>query len=376
LSIRLVSTQIDKNERRKKYGSAADAAPGEQTWFTIDDVRRLKEAGANCLELHAIRVGELMPERNVIDEAYFTDWLDKWVSWCESYGLYYIINIRGFRGRDDYERVPPTFPDWLWKDLGYSAPTTQELADIIIRDFFDVDVTRQDVNREAWINAWKFIAERYKNNTYALFGLMNEPLAGVTGLTSSSAVHLGESYSQFMEAAIDGVRSMGAKQSIFVDRPYVWYVSNVQPVNRDNIVWEDHLYVGEGFDIASWKNAMDAKVQRFVYDFGKPLFIGEYGIDPYSLVKEEPLKSTWKDILAEQTAFLDSKPVVGKQWHQWGALEGEYYDFVYDWFTAEDSQYIVDTVFKLPPELPKLPFHDDFLDLDKWTVLSGAWGIK
>jgi len=182
-----------------------------------------------------------------------------------------------------------------------------------------------------------------------MFGLVNEPLFHTTsssyGMTSDKAKHLGETYSILMTRVIDAIRNTGAQQVIFVDRPDVWYLSNIQPIYRDNMVWEDHRYVTVNTPtVDMWKDSIDKKVQRFVYDFGKSLFIGEYGIDPYSLIRDEPLKSIWKSVISEQVAHLDSKPLCGRQWHQWAALEGEYYDFTSNYFTATDSDYIIQTV--------------------------------
>ena len=57
-------------------------------------------------------------------------------------------------------------------------------------------------------------------------------------------------YARFIERIVDAIRSTGAKQLIFVDKPYCWfYTSHFEPVNRDGIVWEDHLYVSPDDDI-------------------------------------------------------------------------------------------------------------------------------
>lgn len=317
----LKSINVHRNYRRSENG---------RLW-SIDDVKQMKEAGANCLEIHVELIHDWMPERNQINETYFINWLDKEVNWCTQYEMYCIINICNFRGSYDWSRQEPFLPDWLWEGLGYSEPTNKELADIIIRDFFDTDVQKQEINREAFINAWKFVANRYKNNKYVLFNIMNEPLCGVELINSTISIHLGITYARFMERVIDAIRSTGAKQVIFVDRPYVWYLSHVQPINRDNIVWEDHSYVTQNTNINAWKDYLDTTVQRFVHDFGKPLFIGEYGTN-------DPVKpSDWRYILSEEVAYLKTKTICGRQWHTWGWIDSEY-------FNAEESEWIIRTV--------------------------------
>jgi hypothetical protein len=328
--VRLKGINVHLNERESSGGR----------YWTLNDVKRMKDAGADCIELHAELFCYWMPERNQINETYFVNWLDKQVSWCEQQGIFCIINLRGFSGNTDWARKEPFLPDWLWKDLGYAEPTSQKLADVIVRDFFDTNVEKQEINREAFINAWKFVASRYEYNRYALFGLVNEPLCSVE-MDENTSSHLGITYSVLMTRVIDAIRSVGAQQLIFVDRPYVWYWYHIQPIDRTDIVWEDHSYVSPSSDINSWKSDIDDMIERFVYEFNKPLFIGEHGIDPYSVVKSEPWKTTWKSILEQQVAYLDGKPICGRQWHAYEFLYGEYMEA---YFTEEDSQWILQTV--------------------------------
>lgn len=320
----LKSINVHRNERREESGR----------FWSIDDVKLMKEAGANCLELHAELIYDWMPERNQINETYFVNWLDNEVNWCTQYELYCIINLRGFQGLYDWSRQEPFLPDWLWQGLGYSKPIDQTLGDMIVRDFFDTDVQKQEVNREAFINAWKFAANRYKNNKHVLFGIINEPLGGVDLINNTMSIHLGITYARFMERVSDAIRSTGARQLVFIDAPYLWYLSHVQPINRDNIVWEDHSYVSQSSDINAWKDYLDAAVQGFVYDFGKPLFIGEYGTD-------NPAKpDNWQQVLSEEVAYLKTKDICGRQWHGWEYLNGEHAAF----FEEEESQWILQTV--------------------------------
>jgi len=329
--------QVDRNEKMKKYGSTAFAIPGEPTWFTQDDVERISKAGGNCIELHIIHLHEIMPERNIIDESFFSNWLDYWVSWCKQYEVYCIINIRGFAATEtQLQRWGLVMPNWLWQGL-YSKPTDMDSQARIIHDFWDTDIEKQEDNRQAFVNAWMYIADRYKNSPHVIFSIINEPLAHTHMIMNSiSARHLGETYNIVMTQAIDAIRNTGAQQVIFVDRPYVWGLSNVQPIDRPNIAWEDHLYVTQHTTIEEWKDIMDNKVQKFVYDFRKPLFIGEYGTD-------RPTKPTdiWQSALSEQVAYLKTKSICGQLWNHFGVLEGEYSDFVFDYYNAEESEWLL-----------------------------------
>lgn len=326
----LVGTQIDYNEYSSGY-------------FTIQDLQKMKSYGGNCVEFHGLIFNQLMPQRGVIDETYFFNNLDEWISLCEQTQIYYIINLRNFK----WVSYGACMPDWMLEGHGYGSPPYNEaIVDQACIDFWDVDNPLHDDNRQSFILLWSFIANRYKNNQYALFGIINEPLCGVN-LNATQASHLGTTYSRFMEEVVDRIRSVGADHLVFIDRPYVCavpqYYGNIQPVNRTNVVWEDHLYVtAENWGIHSfseWESIMtNQKIPRFVGDFQKPLYIGEYG--PY------PINMTdWRNIIAKQIAFLKSSEVAGYSWHTWGFLKGEYYDPIYGYLNQEESDYILQTIY-------------------------------
>lgn len=308
-------------------------------WFGVDDVQTMKSYGGKILELNTIYWSDMMPQKGVVDENWFVTKLDKWVSWCEQYELYHIISLRNFV----YQPWGAgQVPSWFLEGK-YNPPYNKTVVDQACIDFWDIDNPLHNDNREYFIQMFQFIADRYKDNKYVLFGLVNEPFCGNKLMNSELSKHLGFTYARFIERIVDAIRSTGAKQLIFVDRPYVWHLSNVQPVDRPNIVWEDHLYVSPDFDIGQWKNVLDDKVQRFINDFEKPLYIGEYAPYPYSAYDGE--LSDWRTILAEQVAFLKSVPVCGYSWHEYPFLEGEWYDSVYNYLNAEESEYILRTIY-------------------------------
>jgi hypothetical protein len=165
-------------------------------------------------------------------------------------------------------------------------------------------------------------------------------------VNQGNAEHLSITYARLVERIVDTIRSTGAKQLIFVDKPYCWfYTSHFEPVNRDGIVWEDHLYVSESFDVSQWKSMLNEYVQRYVYDFQKPFYAGEYGFINYtdSMIADSFLN--WKQVLQEEVNFLKTLPVCGYSWHSYAFLYGEYYDYVYNTFSADESEYILRTIY-------------------------------
>jgi hypothetical protein len=343
----LRGVQVTWNERMKVQGTSSVASAGQDTWFGADDVARVKDMGGNLIELHIINLREIMPEIHVIDDSFYSNWLDKWVNWCRDNNVYVIINIRGLSCPSDMlSQYGPVMPNWIWEGV-YSFPGDSESQANVIHGFYDSENHEMEDKRVAFIEAWESIAARYKDNEYVLFGLINEPLYHTSSYYSDSdATYYGVQYSLLMTRVIDAIRGVGAQQVIFVDRPDVAGVWNVEPISRDNIVWESHGYVNRWWTLQDFKDHIDLVTQRFVQDFNKPLLIGEYGLDPTFLCDEEPWASNWQDILSQMVQHMDSKPLCGRQWHQWDAIDGEYFDYVYDTFNYDESQWILQTVLR------------------------------
>ncbi len=332
----------------KRQGSHAAASSPEESWFTLADVTRMRNAGATCLEISLIGLPDLMPVRGVPNEPFFTNWVDHWVDWCSQNHMDCILTITGLDARADWA-IYLTLVSWLWDGLRPS-PTNKAEYDAVIRDFFDLSVAAQDANRSAFIRLWVFIANRYRDNPYVRLSLMNEPFCLVEIPDDATATHLGESYSAFVEQIVDGIRGAGATQKVHVDKPFLWdsgWRLTVRPVQRDNIVWESHSYVAPAWGtptLEAWKAQVDGDVRKFVDEFQKPLFIGEYGIDPISEVRRT-FASNWRSLLSAQVAYLDTLPLAGRQFHCWDILYGEYAPFGGDSdLTAEESDWIVQTV--------------------------------
>jgi hypothetical protein len=323
----LVGTQIDYNVLNRDI------------WFNVDDVQKMRAYGGSILELHGLLFKDMMPQRGVIDQNWINR-LDKWVSWCENAQLYCIITFGSF----DYRPWGSVAPVWFL-DGHYSHPWNETTWNRASIDFWDVDNPLQEDNRQAVLTGFRFVAGRYKNDKYVLFGLFNEPFGLNDLVNQGNAEHLSITYARFVERIIDTIRSTGANQLIFVDRPYCWsYTSHFEPVNRDGIVWEDHLYVTQDFDISQWKPTLNEFVQRYVYDFQKPFYVGEYGfINSAQMVM--PDFPNWKQVLQEEVNFLKTLPVCGYSWHEYPFLAGEYYDYVYNSFDAAESEYIFRTIY-------------------------------
>jgi hypothetical protein len=325
----LVGTQCDYNVLSK------------EVWFGLDDVQRIKSYGGNVVEIHALLLRELMGDRAPVINQSWIERLDKWVSWCEQAQVYYIISFGNF----EYKPWGREAPVWLVE--GKYTSWDKNMWNQASIDFWDIDNQLQEDNRQRVLDFFRFIANRYKNNKYVIFGLFNEPFCGNDLVTWQNAKHLSTTYARFVERIVDAIRSTGAKQLIFVDKPYVWfYTDHFEPVNREGIVWEDHLYVTPNYNLNQWKTELNGYVELYVNTFHKPFYVGEYGFIDYSYEAHINNRFTnWKTVLTEQVAFLKNIPICGYSWHEYPWLEGEYYDYVYNSFTKDDSDYILQTIF-------------------------------
>lgn len=337
-TVYLRTAQISWNERRKKQNTTWGANSPSEAWFTESDVQNIKSYNGNCFELNGIPFKYIMKYKNVFNTEYFVDWCDIWVNWATTNEMYIIIDTMNFRYDSTW-----TIPSWIWNTAGYDEPTTKAEWDAIIRDFFDTDISAMNSNREAFINAWKGIANRYKDNDYVLFSVVNEPMWSVSFPSDSVKAHLGETYSEFMENVIDGIHSTGAENIIIINYSFVG-LTHTEPINKTGFMWETHLYMGFSNDFDGWTGYVDAYISKFAGSYGKPLFFGEYGYSPYNYGKVY-LPSTWLGNLTAQVEYLDNKTLVGIAFWEHGYLQGEYYDYVYDIYTESESEDILEVIF-------------------------------
>jgi len=279
--------------------------------WSESDVKKIKEIGANCIELQGELLGEWLSDRNTPNENYFRKYLDVQVSWCEKYQLYCIINMRQLQSAEWWMRTQQFFPDWLWKGIyNYGNTLERSEANRVIIDFVDTDVSKQKTNRQAFYNIWKFVANRYKNRQYVMFAMWNEPFVKVDLPDEATRKRMGIKYAELVENTIDAIRSTGSKQVIFVDYPRVGS-NNIVKINRPNLVAESHPYIYSGKTISDFRSSVDSAISKYKNEYNQPVFFGEYGFF------NPPKPYDWKTLLQLEIRYMDSKPCVGRSWWSW-----------------------------------------------------------
>jgi hypothetical protein len=290
----------------------------------------MQSHGGNCLEIHTLRLGYLEPSRGAYDSSYIQK-LDGYVNLCELARIYCIINIEDL----SYTTWNSGMPNWMLDSHGYgTAPYPEVTINQACIDFWDLDNSLHNDNRQSFIDLWTYLANRYKSNQYILFSIMNEPISHLTLSSRTQSQHLGITYARYMEQIIDAIRTV-SDNVIVIDKPYLWYIADVQPVNRNNIIWEDHYYMNADTttEYNTWKGYVDEGRTKFMSSFGKPLYVGEYGPNPTNMVG-------WQSIFTQEISYLKGK-VCGSAWHTWGVLSGE----TYSQFTAQDSEILLTTIY-------------------------------
>lgn len=284
-------------------------------YFNASDVTTIKNAGGNCVEMHMNHVELLMPTRDVISTSYVTTYIDNMVNLVTIEEMYLIINLADL-GVGSYDYMP----DWMLDYHGYGvAPYSDETRRTALKDFYNWTHTTMNDNRESWIGIWTYLANRYKDNPYVLFSLVNEPMNSGLSWGAGERVTFGGYYATFMESTIDAIRAVGANNLVFVDKPYSasdW--TDIIDINKVNVVWEDHMYIEDDHEYAWWESFVDESVSRFVTTFGKPLFVGEYATIPLN-------RSGYIANISSMSYYLNNTAkFIGRSFHSWGMLYGEY----------------------------------------------------
>ncbi len=338
----LHGTSIDTNAAWMHDGDGADR------WTTQDDFMEIANYGGNVVEIHQIPWDALMPTSSNIDDTILKKYIDKYMLWASHNGMYIVLSFPTLS--DDH------VPDWMRH--GYADNTSGRYAYEV--KFFNVSDSLLNSERQAIINAWLYIAQRYADNPYLILGFINEPYVGnpvLASATQDTLKRLTDNYVSFVQQAITTLRSNDINTLVVVDAAYSgapYYNSTYfSDIPADNFMWERHAYAAP---ISDWKTWMDQFLD-IAHRINRPLFLAEYGFyDPQTgFIGHDYAEPgyTWQQILDYQVAYCKSHDLAGWSWHEYPWTYGEWYWYAYGLqgkvtFTQEESAWLLSKVLAPP----------------------------
>ena len=192
-------------------------------------------------------------------------------------------------------------------------------------------------------------------------------LSRISSLTNQYWHRLARAYTNTMTHVIDHIREGeigGLEKLVFVDRAYFkdgTFVNYQLPIERDNIVWEYHVY-GDAEDISKWGSLewWKEKVREgrdFFHAWNKPVHVGEWSpsasVNPgfWDVDRVYKGKGGWRYIHQEQAKWL-SHMNVSHSWFHYTLTAGEYWNIVLQKdgervLTTSDSNFIFNTLKQL-----------------------------
>ena len=351
--------QFTQNERTKERGTQGGAATPEQSWVTLGEFQAMADAGATGVELHIITWGNLWTGSGPNLE-YFTRWVDTWVDWAEEAGLAVGINLPGLPTPGaDWCVMPP----WVWQAAGSpNCPTGNTVEQArVVHEFWDLSKTRMNNARQQLVLTWAYIAERYKDRPHVFYMPINEPLHHTWQQirTQAQVEALKAGYKSVLEDIVEAIRGTGAEQLIAIDWPRIGIgtlgignniYAHVPNVEGENIAWIAHPYYNPpGMPLSQYEALVKTATAKFVTEFGRPYFAGEYAIENTAYHRTTP---SWTARHVEMISVLDAEPMVGRSFHGHQILGGNYCSVVggQTCYEGADREFILDTIFQQPLE--------------------------
>jgi endoglycosylceramidase len=226
--------------------------------------RIFAQLGFNVVRL-PIAWGNLEPSPGAFQEQYLTNYVDQDVRWAKKYGIYIVLDMHQLYWGKRWGGYG--IPDWV--TAGY--PATDEGMRQAVTNFWT-----QDALQSHLIDVWKRVADRYSNETtIAGYDILNEPWV-YTSIQNLNASYVDDFYMK----AIKAIRVADPSHIIILEPANM--ISSQFPI-KQNIVWSPHFYTlsfAESYqesDARLLDADLAAKYQKFVVEFGSPMWIGEFG---------------------------------------------------------------------------------------------------
>jgi endoglycosylceramidase len=255
-------------------------------WLTMEDFREIRDYGFNVVRFLIIWEA-VEPEKEKYDDGYLKK-VEEIVSWAGEFGIYVVLDMH----QDLYARKfgGTGAPQWAVFDDGLNF----EIKNPWFMTYFEPAVIRAFDNfwenkngvQDSYINMWKHVAERFKDNEIVLgYEIMNEPFLGSVSedITKSEK----EKLKAFYEKTISGIRKIDSRHLIFYEPNVIsgcLMESGLYGLLFDNIVFAPHyydslveinkIYDGNDETMRSAFKLCDSTAEQMK----NPWWLGEYGI--------------------------------------------------------------------------------------------------
>lgn len=263
-----------------------------------EDVKWIADQGFNAIRA-IIWWYQYEPVEGQIDGSYFTNYLDPFLSWCEKYGIYVILDMHtGWLyglpdwAKGNYSDAHSFYMDF-WEGLGHASHV-----------------------KDKYVENWMYIANRYVGrDVIAGYGLMNEPWTGME--TYDERAYIAPMVmSYYNNELVPAIRGLDPETIIFFDamnpgrRPYTFELNTKQ--QHPNIVWGSSTYEycrdynDEWAKPEEVKQVAQAKIDKFVVEFGCPFFATEMGWDVHGNETCQWLSdylNSFEDVVADPYSF-------------------------------------------------------------------------
>jgi endoglucanase len=225
--------------RRFGRGAALDLIRmHREGFFNESDVRRVAEAGMNCLRIP-------IWWRAVSDPEYGGEmaYLDRCVEWCAQYGVYAIIDLHG-------------------------APGTQSTSSTITGERSKAELWTSGAFKDQTVAWWKAMAARYRDQpAVAGYDLINEAFSAPQ-----------DQLMRFYDVLYRAVREADPRHLVILEDGLLGFHRMPMPADMGwtNVAYSFHYYPQSVEEATTAPGAILHRFRRAALQYGVPILVGEF----------------------------------------------------------------------------------------------------
>jgi endoglycosylceramidase len=294
---------------------------GAWSAHTEEDYARMASWGLNVVRL-PIAWHYIEPEPGFYNESYFTNYVDRDITWAKKYGIYIILDMHQWYWSKHFSYAGGGWTNGLPSWMISAYPNNATGLGQAINDFWlgkapnGTEASAENPSmKDRFIAMWKYVAQRYANEpTIAGYDLFNEPYYAIPyiegGLDASqTATYLYPFYNRL----IDAIRTVDSHHIIFYEPVGGWHTDSAQLLNKTNIVFSYHYYLLSGNYSGDASMLEKDIINRYldkptinpIRNWNIPCFVGEFGV---------PLKVNNSSLWVRDTVSIWNRYEIGWAW--------------------------------------------------------------